>query len=162
VIAPEVPGSRSVGQPILGHEANGERDNAVGVVAPRRGQIGQVGREATSAAIATVLGVDDPQLQWPTAAQVAEVMQSAPAQVVAIGGPPTAGAATTTEVARAESHARRREILHTGDALSGIGEVLTGCHARFSRAEFPYTDRAERMPKRGMHSPSLLQSQISR
>src|SRR5205085_2733588 len=53
-----------------------------------------------------------------------------------IGRSLTAGAATAAEVPRAALHSRRRQILHTGDALGGIGNRLSGCHARLSRSGF--------------------------
>ena len=155
-----MPGGRPVGDPVLHHQAYGQRDDPVGVVAPRRGQVGQVGREAAPAAVTAVLGGDDTQVEWPTTAQVAEVVQGALAQVVAIGGSSTAGAATAVEIARAALHSWRWETLHTGDALGGIGEILTRWHTRFSRTKSSYTRRSERTRKREMNSPSLLQTRF--
>jgi len=157
-----MPGGRPVGYPVVRHQAYGQRDDPVGVVAPRRGQVGQVGHEAAPAAVTAVLGVDDTQVEWPATAQVAEVVQGAPAQVVAIGGSSTAGAATAAEVARAALHAWRWEILHTGDALGGVGEILTRWHTRFSGDKSSYTRRSERTRKREMNSPSLLQRLLFR
>jgi hypothetical protein len=99
VVAPEMPGCRPVRYPVLGDQADGQRDNPMGVVASRRGEVGQVGGEASPAAVTAVLGVDDAQVERPTTAQVAEVVQGASAQVIAIGGMPTAGAATAAKVA---------------------------------------------------------------
>jgi hypothetical protein len=99
VVAPEMPGGGPVRYPILGHQAHGQGDHPMGVVASRGGQVGQVGGEASAAAVTAMLGVDDMQVERPTRAQVAEVVQGAPAQVVAIGGSPTAGATTAAEVA---------------------------------------------------------------
>jgi hypothetical protein len=154
-----MPGGRPVGNPVFRHQAYGQRDDPVGVVAPRRGQVGQVGREAAPAAVTAVLGVDDTQVEWPATVQVAEVMHSAPAQVVAIRGSSTAGAATAAEVARAVLHSWTWEILHTGDALRGVGEILTRWHTWFSGAKSSYARRSERTRKREMNSPSLLQTQ---
>jgi hypothetical protein len=145
-----MPGGRPVGYPILRHQAYGQRDDSVGVVAPRRGQVRQVGREAAPAAVTAVLGVDDTQVEWPATAQVTEVVQGAPAQVIAIGGPSTAGAATAAEVARAALHSWRWEILHTGDAFGRVGEILTRWHTRFSGAKSSYPRRSERTRKREM------------
>jgi hypothetical protein len=160
VVAPEMPGGRPVRYPVLRHQAYGQRDDPVCVVAPRRGQVGQVGHEAAPAAVTAVLGVDDAQVEWPATAQVTEVVQGVPARVVAIGGSSTAGAATVAEIARPALHSWRWEILHPGDALGGVGEILTRWHTRSSGAQSSYPRRPDRTRKREMNSPSLLQTRI--
>src|SRR5829696_9091435 len=98
VVAPEVPGRGPVRQAILGHEADGQGDDALGVMAAGRRQVGEVGAEVDAAGGAAVLGVDDVEVAWAAPARAAEVVEGSLPQGVAVAtatAPRTATAAVT-------------------------------------------------------------------
>jgi hypothetical protein len=82
VVAPQVPAGGAVGQAVFDHQADGAVDDPPGVVAPRWGQVGEVGAEVKVAGLAAMLGVKDVEVQWPVAARAAAVVEEAPSQGV--------------------------------------------------------------------------------
>ena len=134
MVAPQMPRSRPIGQAVLHHQAHRQAYDPVGVVAARRSQVGQVGAEAEAARPAAVLGVSHAQLAWPITTQAADLMQRAVPQAVAWGWPTATRAGAEAVVPRAALLQRRRQILHTGDALGRIRGVFARSHARLSRA----------------------------
>jgi glutamate dehydrogenase/leucine dehydrogenase len=90
VIAPEVPASALVGQAVLGHQAHGKFLDTAGVQASGQGNVGQIGAEKAVAVGAAVLGVLDEEINRPTGAQIAEIVQAARGKAVAWRGVATA------------------------------------------------------------------------
>jgi len=106
MIAPQVPAGNSVGQRVLDDQTHGQPLNAAGVQALRRGEVGQVGGEATAAAAAAMPGEDNEQVAGPLGARIAEVVEASRIQGVSAGPPAAARAGPRGVVAGAPLDAR--------------------------------------------------------
>src|SRR5689334_7322856 len=105
MIAPEAPAGGLVGQAVLDDEADRRGDDAPGVVAAGGGQVGGVGVEVLAALRAEVLGVGQDEVAGPPGDQIAEVVEGALEEPVAVGAvaAPRAGASPEVAAALAES-----------------------------------------------------------
>ena len=101
MIAPEVPTGGTERQAVLDDQADGQVDDAVGVVAAGRGEVGRVGVEVLAAVGAVVLGVGQADVVGPPGEEIAEVMEGALELAIAVGAVPTAGTGPSLEVAAA-------------------------------------------------------------
>jgi hypothetical protein len=108
VVTPQVPAGGAVGQRVLDDQAHGQPLHAAGVQAPGRGEVGEVGGEATAAAAAAMPGGGDEQVTGPLGAGIAEVVQASRIQGVSAGAPATARAGPRGVVAGAPVDARLR------------------------------------------------------
>jgi hypothetical protein len=99
MITPQVPGSGPVGQAILGHEADGQGDDPLGVVAAGRREVGEIGVEVDAASGAVVLGVNDAEFAGSVALVAAEVVEDPVAKRVAVATASAAWAASAAVVA---------------------------------------------------------------
>jgi hypothetical protein len=134
VVAPEVPGSRSIRQAVFDHEAHGQADDALGVMAPRGGEVGKVGAEIDAATHAAVLGVNDVQITGAVPAQAAEVMEDTAAQGVAVATTAAARAGTPAVAARAVFDQGRGQVFDTDDPCGAVRDIIAGWHGLLSRA----------------------------
>jgi hypothetical protein len=75
MVAPEVPTGGSVGESVLDDQADGGVLHAMGVATLGQRQVGHVGIEAASAMATDVLGVSDHDVDRPTGADVAQVVE---------------------------------------------------------------------------------------
>src|SRR5690349_20035029 len=128
MVAPEVPGGGAVGQAVFHHQPDGQGDDAAGVVAAGRGQVGHVGVKVAVAGGAVVLGVDDPQAARPVAEEAAEVVQGAAAAAVSEAGAAAARARPAAGVAGTSREKGLGEVFDTGDPLGAVGDILSGSH----------------------------------
>src|SRR5918998_2648188 len=112
VITPEMPTGGAEGQAVLDDQADGQVDDAVGVVAARRGEVGRLGVEVLAAVGAVVLGVSQADVVGPPGEEIAEVMEGALELAIAVGAVPTAGAGPAFEVAAASEDLGRGEVLN--------------------------------------------------
>src|ERR1035438_3810820 len=118
-----MPTGCAVGQSVLDHHTHSQIDDPVGVVTAGWSQVGEIGREVPAAVSATMLGVNDDQIDGMPALQGAEVMEFAAADIVVISRPTAPVATSAAVVARAVSQMRARQVFHTGNPLSGVGGV---------------------------------------
>jgi hypothetical protein len=126
MIAPEAPAGGLIRQAVLDDEADRRGDDAFGVVAAGGGQVGAVGVEVLAALRAEVLGVGQDQVAGPPGDEVAEVVERALGDTVAVGAVATAGTGPSSEVAAALADLGFWQVLDAGDALGGIGQVFSG------------------------------------
>src|SRR5512138_981546 len=99
MITPQVPTRGSIRQAVLDDQADSRLLHTMGVVALRQGQIGHVGVEAPPAVGAAMLGVGDHDVDRPTGADIAQVMERPLTLVAARGRPAAPGALAAAEVA---------------------------------------------------------------
>jgi len=125
VIAPEVPTGGPERQAVLDDQADGQVDDAVGVMATRRGEVGGVGVEVLAAAGAVVLGVGQAEVVGPPGEEIAEVMEGALELAIAVGAVSTAGTGPAFEVAAETEDLGRGEVLNAGDALGRVGAIIS-------------------------------------
>jgi hypothetical protein len=126
MIAPEAPAGGLVGQAIFDDQANSHGDDPLGVMAAGCGQVGGVGVEGLAALGAVVLRVSQDEIARPAGAEVAEVVECASEDPIAVSTMATTRARTSPEVAAALTDLRRGQILDAGDPLGGVGPVFSG------------------------------------
>ena len=85
MFAPEGPTGGAIGQAILDDQSDGGVDDASGVVAAGVGEVGHVGVEVLAAAGAIMLGVDQDDVAGPPGEGIAQVVEGAACQAVAVG-----------------------------------------------------------------------------
>jgi hypothetical protein len=73
-----------------------------------------------------VLGVEHDNVAWPFCERVAEVMESAARQAIAVGTMAAAGAGTPAVVAAPEADIWLGQVVDAGDPLGGIGSIVAG------------------------------------
>ena len=123
MISPQVPGSGSVRQAILDDQTHRQRDDALGIMAARRGEVVHRGAEGHPAAVAAVSGINDVQVARAVVEQVAHIVQDAVAKVVAVATPAATRAEPAAVVSRAENDQRLGEVFDAEDALCAVGEI---------------------------------------
>jgi hypothetical protein len=121
MIPPEAPAGGLIRQAVLDDEADGRGDDALGVVAAGSGQVGAVGVEVLAALRAEVLGVGQDEVAGPPGDKVAEVVEGALEDAIAVGAVTATGTGPSSEVAAAPAGLGFWQILDAGDALGGIG-----------------------------------------
>jgi hypothetical protein len=126
VVAPETPTGGAIRQAVLDDKANRGVNDASRVVTARRSQVGHVGIEILAAAEAIVLRVKHDQVAWPLGERVAEVVESAARQTIAIGTMAATGAETPAVVAAPEADVWLGQVVNASDPLGGIGSVFAG------------------------------------
>src|SRR5262249_33594909 len=129
VVAPQVPGGGAEGEPVFDHQAHGQGDDAVGVMAPRGGQVGQVGAEVAVAGLAAVLGGSDVEVPRAGPAPAGDVVEETPAAGVAIATTATARAGAAAVAARAAFDQGPGQVFDTGDPLGAVGDIFSRRHA---------------------------------
>ena len=126
MIAPEAPTGGLVGQAIFGDQADGYGDDPLGGMAAGCGQVGGVGIEVLAALRAVVLRVGQDEIARPAGDEVAEVVECASEDPIAVGTMATTRARTSPEVAAPMTDLRLGQILDAGDPLGGVGQVFSG------------------------------------
>jgi hypothetical protein len=126
MIAPQGPGGRAIGQAVLGDQPDGGLDDPAGVVAAGVGQIGGVGVEVLAAGAAVVLRAEQDDVARPAGVGVAQVVEGAAGDPIAIGAvtAPRAGAAAV--VAAADADLGLGQLLGTIDAEGRVGAIFAG------------------------------------
>jgi len=132
VVAPEVPRGGAIRQAVFDHQADGQGDDPLGVVAAGGRQVRQVGAEVKATGLATVLRVSDVKVAGPVPVRAAEVVEDAAAHAVAIAAPTAVRAATPTVAPRAASDQRPGQVLNTGDARGAVRDILPWWHSSLS------------------------------
>src|SRR3954453_205874 len=124
VIAPEVPTGGAEGQSVLDDQADRQVDDAMGVVAPGRREVGGIGVEVLAALGTEVLGVRQSDVVGPAREEIAEVVEGALELAIAVGVVPTAGTGPSLEIAAAPEDLGHGQILDPSDAFGGVGAIL--------------------------------------
>jgi hypothetical protein len=98
VLSPEGPAGRAIRQAVLDDQADGGVDDASRVVAAGIGEVFHVGVEVLAAAGAVMLGIDQEDVAGSAGEGIAEVVEGAACDAIAVGamgasraGPPTMG-----------------------------------------------------------------------
>jgi len=126
MIPPEAPAGGLVGQAVLDDEADGQSHDPLGVMAAGVGQVGTVGVEVLATGGAVVLGVGQDDVARPPGGEVAEVVERASEDAVAVGAVAAARAGPPSEVAAAPACLGLGQVLDAGDPLGGVGQVFSG------------------------------------
>jgi hypothetical protein len=126
MIPPEAPAGGLVGQAVLDDETDGQSHDPFGVMTAGGGQVATVGVEVLTAGGAVVLGVGQDDVTWPRGGEVAEVVECAWEDAVAIGTVAAARARPPPIVAAALAGLGLGQILDAGDPLGGIRQVFSG------------------------------------
>jgi nicotinamide mononucleotide (NMN) deamidase PncC len=103
VVAPESPTGGAIRQAVLDDQADSGVDDASCVVTARRSKVGHIGVKILAAGQAVVLRVKHNNVAWPLCERVAEVVESAPRQAIAVGTMAATGAGTPAIVAAAKA-----------------------------------------------------------
>ena len=126
MIPPEAPAGGLIRQAVLDDQADRRGDDPFGVVAAGRGQVGAVGVEVPAALRAEVLGVGQDQVAGPPGDEIAEVVEGALEDPVAVGAVAATRAGPPPEVAAAFAELGLGQVLDAGDALGGVGQIFSG------------------------------------
>src|SRR5262249_19204190 len=121
VVSPEAPTGGLIWQTVLDNQADRRGDDPFGVVTARCGQVGGVGVEVLAADRAVVLGIAEDDVARTSGEEIAQVVESASEDLVAVGAMATAGTGPTPIVTAATANLGLREILDARDALGGVG-----------------------------------------
>jgi hypothetical protein len=132
VIAPQVPTGGLIGQAVLDDESHRQGDDPMRVMGFGHGVVGHVRVEMFPAMRATMLGVNEVDVAWPTGNQIADVVQN-----------PTAGSAPETrfvttrtgtmgEIPAAMNNPGFGQIFGSRNAFRDIRQILSG--AKHSKA----------------------------
>jgi hypothetical protein len=132
MIAPQVPAGGLIRQAILHDEPHGQRNNPMGVMGLGQGVVGHVRVEVFPTMRATMLGVDDVDVAWPTGDQVANIVQDSFACSTAETGFTTKGTRAMREVSRAANDLSFGQIFGSRDTFGDVGQILSG--ARHSKS----------------------------
>jgi hypothetical protein len=126
MVAPETPTGGAIRQAVLDDQANRSVNDASRVVTTRRSKVGHVGIEILAAAEAIVLRVKHDQVAWPLGERVAEVVENAARQTIAIGTMAATRAETPAVVAAPEADVGLGQVVNARDPLGGIGSIFAG------------------------------------
>ena len=128
VLTPQVPTGDLVGQAVFGDETDGPLLDPAGIVAVRQSQVRNVTGEAAATAETAMAGESDNQVNGVVGPSIPEVMKGPGSDSIAAGTMATTWAGSRRPVATTPLKARLGEVFDTGDALGGIGGVLSGPH----------------------------------
>src|SRR5512135_641301 len=126
VVAPQSPAGGAVGQAVLDDQADGGVDDAAGVVTAGVGQVGHVGVEVPAALGAAVPRVEHDDVAGPAGEGIAEVVEGAAAQPIAVGAGAAAWAGPAAVVAAADADVGLGQVVDAGNSLGGVGPVFAG------------------------------------
>src|SRR5512147_2701677 len=126
MIAPEGPTGGPIRQAVLDDQPDSHVDDAPGVRAAGRGQVGHVGVEVLAAAGATVLGVEQDEFAGPPGHRLAQVVERSPHPAVAVGALAAPRAGPAAVVAAADADPGSGQVFDAGDAPGGVGAIFAG------------------------------------
>jgi hypothetical protein len=119
-----VPAGGAVGKPILDDESDSGLLGAVRIEGFGRGEVRHVGVEDPAAVRALVFGIGEVDVDGPSAARVAEVVEGALGRTTTRGLGAAARAAACLVIAAALFDTRRGEVLGARDTLGDIGDIF--------------------------------------
>src|SRR4051812_743642 len=126
MVAPQGPAGGAIGQPVLDDQPDGQVDDPAGVMAAGVGQVGGVGVEVLAAAAAVVLRAEQDDVAGPAGEGIAQVVEGAAGDPVAVGAmaAPRAGAAAV--IAAADADLGLGQVLGSSDADGRVGAIFAG------------------------------------
>jgi D-arabinose 1-dehydrogenase-like Zn-dependent alcohol dehydrogenase len=127
VLTPEGPAGTAIRQAVLDDQADGGVDDASGVVAAGIGQVGHVGVEILAAFGAEMLRVDQEDVTGSAGEGIAQVMESAASDVVAVGAMTAVWTGTPAVIAVLAGDLGLGQVVDACGALGGVGAVFSGC-----------------------------------
>jgi D-arabinose 1-dehydrogenase-like Zn-dependent alcohol dehydrogenase len=127
VLTPEGPTGTAIRQAVLDDQADSGVDDASGVVAAGIGQVGHVGVEILAALGAEMLRVDQDNVARSAGEGVAQIVESAACDVVAVGAMSAVWAGPPAIVAVLAGDLGLGQVVDACGALGGIGAVFSGC-----------------------------------
>jgi hypothetical protein len=127
VLTPEGPTGTAIGQAVLDDQADRGVDDASRVVAAGIGEVGHVGVEVLAALGAIVLRVDQDDVARSAGERVAQVVECAMDDAVAIGTMSTAWTGPLAIIAVLAGDLGLGQVFDVSDALGGVGAVFSGC-----------------------------------
>jgi hypothetical protein len=130
--SPEGPTGGTIRQAVLDDQADGGVDDAASVVAAGVGEIGHVGIEVLAAARAIMLRVDQDDVARPPGEGIAQVVEGAAGEAVAVGAMAAAWAASPAVIAALAGDPGLGKIVDACGALGGVGAVFAGCRHRLA------------------------------
>jgi hypothetical protein len=125
LIAPEVPTGGLIGQAVFDHQTDRHSHNAVGVVALGQGHVRHVGVKVDVAFGAMMDGVRKMDVVRAARDQVPQVVQHPLRSAMPIGTVFALWTWLPSEIPTAFDDLRLGQVLHTSDALGGIGQVFS-------------------------------------
>jgi hypothetical protein len=132
VLTPEGPACRAIGQAVLDDEADGGVDDAACVVAAGVSQVGHVGVEVLAALGAIMLGVDQDDVARSSGEGVAQVVEGAACQAVAVGAVSATRAGPLAVIAALAGDLGLGKVVDACGALGGVGAVFAGWRHRLA------------------------------
>jgi hypothetical protein len=126
MFSPESPTGGAIRQAVLDDQSDGGVDDAACVVAAGFGQVGHVGIEVLAAAGAIMLGIDQDDITGPPGEGVAQVVESASCQAVAVGAMAASRTGPPAIIAALASDLGLGKIVDACGALGGVGAVFAG------------------------------------
>jgi hypothetical protein len=127
MLSPEGPTGGAIRQAILNDEADGRVDDASGVVAAGVGEVGHVGIEILATAGAIMLGVDQDDVAGSAGEGIAQVVESASGEAVAIGAMAASRTGPPAVIAALAGDLGFGQIVEACGALGRVGAVFAGC-----------------------------------
>ena len=126
MLSPEAPTGGAIRQAVLDDQADGGVDDASRVVAAGVGEIGHVGIEVLAAARAVMLRVDQDDVARSSGEGVAQVMEGAAGEAVAVGAMAAAWAGSPAVIAALAGDLGLGQIVDACGALGGVGAIFAG------------------------------------
>ena len=126
MFSPEGPTGGAIRQAILDDQADGGVDDASSVVAAGVGQVGHVGVEVLATVGAIMLGVDQDDVAGSAGEGIAQVVEGAAGQAIAVGAVSAARAGPLAIIAALTGDLGLGQIVDTCGALGGVGAVFAG------------------------------------
>jgi hypothetical protein len=126
MVAPEGPFGGAIGEAVLDDQPDGGVDDPSGVMAAGGGQVGGVGVEVLAAGAAIVLRAEQDDVAGPLGEGVAQVVEGAADEPIAVGAVPAMRARAPAVVAAADADVGLGQILGTSDAESRVGAIFAG------------------------------------
>jgi hypothetical protein len=126
MIAPEMPGRRTVRQAVFGHEAHGQQHDTTGVAGVRIRQVEGVGAKIAVTGGAVVLREGEGDNARATRGQVAQVVEPSGTDPIPIGRVATNGTAPMREIPGPRYDHGWGKVFHPRDSFGRIAHVLAG------------------------------------
>jgi hypothetical protein len=121
MLSPEGPTGGAIRQAILNDEADGGVDDASGVVAAGVGEVGHVGIEILATAGAIMLGVDQDDVAGSAGEGIAQVVESASGEAVAIGAMAASRTGPPAVIAALAGDFGLGKVVEVCGAFGGVG-----------------------------------------
>jgi hypothetical protein len=126
MFSPEGPTGGAIRQAVLNDQADGSVDDAACVVAAGIGKVGHVGIEVLTAAGAIMLGVDQDDVARSAGEGIAQVVEVAAGEAVAVGTMAAAWAGSPAVIAALAGDLGLGQIDDACGALGGVGAIFAG------------------------------------